>query len=347
MDETHNKSGEALPHNISLQRDEQGWFEAEGDKLAYQGNPYYLNLALQHDGIRRQLIPTKQEMMFLDTESSDPLSEGIHSPVPRMIHRYGNRVAVLVTDRCSIHCRHCFRRSFTGKGHADLSQSECDSIIGYIENHKEIQEVLLTGGDPLTLGDSSLLEILKRFRTVRDDLIIRLATRIPAVYPRRINPDLLREIGRLSPLWMVIQFNHPEELTPESRRALRIIREAGIPMVNQTVLLKAVNDDSDILARLFQGLLREGVKPYYLFQGDLARGTSHFRVPLERGWQIMDELRVKISGLAMPSYAVDLPGGGGKIPLNRSLLLRTTKTAYVFKNTEVDGREYEYPRETE
>jgi len=345
MDEPTSSLEQNLRESLGLRPEERRWAEGHGEKLSFKSNPYYLKLAGLHEGVRRQLVPLENELHFLDTESPDPLSEEIHSPLPRMVHRYPNRVAVLVTDRCSVHCRHCFRRSFTGKGHDDLSPMECDSIITYLKSHNEVQEVLLTGGDPLTLGDDEIRDLLEKFRSVRPGLLIRLATRIPAVLPMKIDEALCRILSAAAPLWAVMQFNHPAELTDESRRALSLLGKAGIPMVNQSVLLKGVNDDADTLAELFQGLLVQGVKPYYLFQGDLARGTSHFRVPLARGWQIMDELRQKVSGLALPVYAVDLPGGGGKIPLSRSLLVREEPEGYVFRNW--DDREYVYPREDE
>ena len=178
---------------------------------------------------------------------------------------------------------------------------------------------------------------MKRFRDVRRDLVLRLGTRIPSVLPRRIDEKFARELSRFTPLWMIVHLNHPAELTAESRLALKILRENGIPLVSQTVLLRGVNDNADTLAALFQGLLAAGVKPYYLFQGDLAAGTSHLRVPLERGWDIMDQLRQKVSGLALPRYAVDLPGGGGKIPLDRSLLTAENESGYVFRNGEGTG----------
>jgi lysine 2,3-aminomutase len=343
MEDPAHFSDQKLFNNLHLTHGEEQWFAAEGDKLSFKSNSYYLKLAEKHNGIRKQVIPEAAEFNFLESESPDPLAEKIHSPLPRMIHRYKNRIAVLVTDTCSIHCRHCFRRSFTGKGHDTISQEECDCITAYLNEHKEVQEVLLTGGDILTLTDDLILNILGRFRAVSEDLVIRLATRIPSVLPGRITPELAESLSKFTPLWMVIQYNHPAELTPQSKIALKQIREAGIPMVNQSVLLKGINDDSDTLAQLFQGLLSQGVKPYYLFQGDLAQGTSHFRVSLSRGWQIMDELRQKVSGLALPTYAVDLPGGGGKIPLTRSLLVREDVDGYVFKNS--DDQEYRYPRE--
>ncbi|MDC7233843.1 MAG: KamA family radical SAM protein [Spirochaetales bacterium] len=338
-----------IPDSIRLTENEKAWFAASQETLTFKSNPYYMDLARQSEAVRHQLIPTVSELDYREYESRDPLSEELFSPLPRMVHRYRNRVALLLTDNCSIHCRHCFRRSFTGTGNNNLSLEDCDRVIGYLNEHPEVKEVLLTGGDPLTLPLSHLAAILDRFRNRAENtkLILRMATRIPAVLPAGITGELLHVLRKSSPLWMVIQFNHPDELTAESREALQKIREAGIPAVNQTVLLKGINDDPQVLGELFQELLAEGVKPYYLFQGDLARGTSHFRVSLERGWQIMDELRQIVSGLAMPTYAVDLPGGGGKIPLSRSLLIRESETGYIFRNREDSNREFEYPRESD
>ncbi len=330
--------------DFPLEPGEEAWFARDGEKLSFKSNPYYLNLAREHRGIRRQVIPTEAELESSPSESADPLSEKEFSPLPRMVHRYANRIALLVTDNCAVHCRHCFRRSFTGKGSRDLSPRELEAVLAYVRAHEEIQEVLLTGGDPVTLPEEKLVRLLQAFRAVREGLLIRLGTRVPAVWPQRISEAFALELSRFSPLWVIVQFNHPAELTHESRRALGFLRKAGIPVVNQSVLLRGVNDDSDVLARLFQGLLAEGVKPYYLFQGDLARGTACFRVPLSRGWEIMEELRHKVSGLALPRYAVDLPEGGGKIPLSQSLLVRESETGYVFMNK---GKEYVYPREVE
>ncbi len=334
---------ERLSQLIMLSPGEERWFHSLKPRLSFRSSPYFLELARKHEGIRRQIIPREEELHSLPCESSDPLSEERFSPLPRMVHRYQNRVAVLVTDRCAVHCRHCFRRAFTGKDHHDLTVAEQERILFYLKEHEEVREVLLTGGDPLMLGDSQLFELLTRFRECRSDLVLRLGTRIPSVLPCRISPETARELGRYAPLWLIIHFNHPAELTEESRRTLALLRENGVPMVSQTVLLKGINDDAGTLAELFQGLLTAGVKPYYLFQGDLAAGTSHLRVPLSRGWEIMDQLRQRVSGLALPRYAVDLPGGGGKIPLDRSLLVDENEEGYVFRNGE--GGEFTYPRE--
>lgn len=332
-----------LGEYIELNRDEQEWFDKVDKGLSLLVNPYYLELAKRSEAVRKQCIPTSAELRLTALESDDPLAEDANSPFPRMVHRYKNRVAVLVTDQCAMHCRHCFRRSFTGQGRKPLTRAEISEICFYLREHREVKEVLLTGGDLMTMNDGPLLEMLKAFREVREDLLLRLATRIPSSLPQRITPHLVNELAGLGPVWVITQFNHPDELTEESRGALEMLRRGGLPVMNQTVLLKGINDREEILAELFQSLLVQGVKPYYLFQGDLAAGTSHFRTNLERGWEIMRTLRREISGLAMPVYAVDLPGGGGKIPLNESYLVERTESGFCFQNPE--GHTFIYPDE--
>lgn len=336
-------SASELGEYIKLNGDEQKWFDSADNGLSLLVNPYYLELARTSEAIRKQCIPTSAELLQTAVESDDPLSEDENSPLPRMVHRYKNRVAVLVTDQCGMHCRHCFRRSFTGQGRLPLNREERKDICSYIEKHREVKEVLLTGGDLMTLDDGPLIEMLTAFRGIREDLLLRLATRMPSSLPQRITPYLVEEIAKLGPVWIITQFNHPDELTKESRRALDLLRKGGLPVMNQAVLLKGINDQEEILAELFQGLLVQGVKPYYLFQGDLAAGTSHFRTNLERGWEIMRNLRREISGLAMPVYAVDLPGGGGKIPLSESYLVERSESGFCFQNPE--GRSFIYPDE--
>ena len=337
------RSLSGLSEKIVLREEERAWSGSDGKGLSLLINPYFLDLAARSESIRLQCVPRSAEHVVLPVETDDPLAESLHSPLPRMVHRYHNRAAVLVTDQCAMHCRHCFRRSFTGKGARVLSAEELTDIIEYLKEHTEVEEVLLTGGDLFTLDDEPLLDILKAFRSVRKDLILRLATRIPSVLPQRISFQLAEELEALSPVWVITQFNHPDELTPESREALRRLRKGGLPIMNQTVLLKGINDSEDVLARLFQELLVQGAKPYYLFQGDLAAGTSHFRSTLDRGWEIMANLRKRISGLAMPVYAVDLPGGGGKIPLSESYLIEKTDKGYLFRNP--DDNTFIYPAE--
>ncbi len=332
-----------LEKKLDLRREECGWFDKQESGLSLLVNPYFLELAKTSSALRSQCIPTEKELFKTLEETEDPLTEAPYSPVPRMVHRYPGRVAVLVTDQCALHCRHCFRRSFTGRGHARLTDEEIRPMTAYLKEHPQVREVLLTGGDPLTLDNGRLLNVIDQFRSVSSRLVLRLATRIPSVLPQRVDARLCRELSRRGPLWVITQFNHPDELTEESRRALGMLKNAGLPVMSQTVLLKGINDDADTLAQLFENLLVEGVKPYYLFQGDLAVGTSHFRTTLETGWQIMSQLRQRLSGLAMPVYAVDLPGGGGKIPLSESLLVEKNKKGYVFRNPQ--GDLFAYPDE--
>ncbi len=333
----------SLRETITLSKEEETWFDAGSPGLSLLVNPYFLEQAKHSRPLRSQCIPTGNELKKAEGESPDPLTEAPYSPVPRMIHRYPNRVAVLTTDQCAMHCRHCFRRSFTGKGNPPLKEAELKPMGDYITAHPEIREILLTGGDPLTMETGLLLRMIRQFRELSDSLVIRLATRTPSVLPGRIDSELARGLAGCGPLWVITQFNHPDELTQESRQALKHLREAGLPLLSQTVLLKGINDDAEVLGELFQMLLVEGVKPYYLFQGDLAEGTSHFRTSLEKGWEIMARLRQTISGLAMPVYAVDLPGGGGKIPLSESLLVEKNASGYVFRNPA--GDLYTYPDE--
>ncbi len=336
------RTSEGLEGQLVLGKQEKAWFETQKEGLSFLINPYFLELAKTSEGIRRQCIPDEAEFLRTPDESEDPLAEAPHSPLPRMVHRYRNRVAVLITDQCAMHCRHCFRRSFTGQDNHIIKTDEIRAITDYLKEHSEVKEVLLTGGDLLTLDDGPLMDILRQFRDVRPDLLLRLATRIPSVLPQRITSALTEALKTLGgPVWVITQFNHPDELTDESRFALKRLRESGFPVMNQTVLLKGINDREELLAELFQNLLVEGVKPYYLFQGDLAVGTSHFRTSLERGWEIMRNLRLMVSGLAMPVYAVDLPGGGGKIPLSEPFLVEKSDRGYTFRNPE--GKLYTYP----
>jgi len=333
--------------NLTLSERESAFFEyaGEDDKLKFKVNQYYFSLAGDHldDPIRRQFMPTIDEFSVKSYELTDPLGEVQYSPVPRLVHRYRDRVLMLVTDTCAMYCRHCFRRSFTGHDAGVISSEELSSIVSYLAEHKEVNEILLSGGDPLTCSDRKIKEILQAIRSARPEMVIRLASRIPAVQPSRITDELVNILKDTGPLWLVTQFNHKREFSPEAIGGIGKIVDSGIPMLNQSVLLKGVNDSVETLEDLCQSLVRLRIKPYYLFQGDLASGTSHFRVPLEKGYKLMSELRQRISGLALPVYAVDMPGGGGKIPLTENFSLGKDETHYYFKN--IEGKEYSYPRE--
>jgi lysine 2,3-aminomutase len=339
---------------IELSREQLSWFELTSGKAAEKPEylPFlttseYLDAALSADeggrqAVLKQIIPDVKEFSRQEYELSDPLGEHKFSPVPGLVHQYPGRALILVTDRCAMFCRHCFRRTFSGGLKGPISADELKPMLEYIDEHVEIKEILLSGGDPLTLSDTRIFEIISALKNTRSDLVIRLCSRIPVVNPGRITPAFIDRLSGFEGLWFVTHFNHSAELTAAPLRALRLLREGGIPLLNQTVLLKGVNDDVQILADLFQSLLAAGVKPYYLFQADLAVGTSHLRVPLERALDITRRLKDLISGMAMPRFAVDLPGGGGKITLStQSNQISRTGNFYIVKGN--DNEEYRYP----
>lgn len=317
----------------------------ERTRLPFGVSRYYAGLAESKDPgtdpIAAQYIPRPEERLRLPYESADPIGDARYEVSPRLIHHYPDRALLLVNDRCATYCRHCFRRHFTGHGGGRLTEANLASAVAYLKRTPQIHEILLSGGDPLMLEDREIDRILSSLKAVDPDYIIRLCTRMPVVLPARITDALASILESYEGLWAVIHANHPRELTPEFRSAIRRLIRAGVPVLNQAVLLRGVNDDVEVLEDLFRGLMRSGVKPYYLFQGDLAAGTAHFRVPMERGIALMRELRSKLSGAALPTYAVDLPGGG-KVPVESSLL-RTEGDAYVLRGP--DGGEYRYPRE--
>jgi len=323
---------------ISLTDDENEWFDrSKGDSLPLRVTHYYASLIDRsdpNDPIRRQVVPTINELTCSHTESDDPLEEVDHSPFPRLIHRYENRVALLVSDHCASYCRHCFRRRFTAKHESVISNEQLHLVCEYIKEHTEIREMLLTGGDPLMVNNKRLLYIIGSLRESRPDLVLRLCTRVIATYPQLIDESLITSLKSYStaPIVVMTQFNHHRELTCESIRAVSLFVENGFPLFNQTVLLKGVNDNSDTLISLMNALVSIKVKPYYLFQGDMVEGTGHLRLPLERTIELEKELRLSLSGLAMPTVAVDLPFGGGKVPIGSQYYLgRVDDKTHRFK----------------
>lgn len=325
-------------------------------RLPYGVSRYYAGLAAdtvggrrsaahgpQLDPITAQYVPSEAERDVRDYEDADPIGDLRYTVAPRLVHHYHDRALLLVNDRCAVYCRHCFRRHFTGHGAGRLSATELDEVCRYLQATPHVREVLLSGGDPLMLPDRELFAVMDRLRLVRNELLLRVCTRMPVVLPSRITEELVSGLAARRPVWMVIHANHPRELTESFVAAVGRVLRAGIPVSNQTVLLRGVNDEADTLEVLFSALVRIGVRPYYLFQGDLAAGTAHFRTSIDHGLAIMRVLRSRLSGLALPTYALDLPGGGGKVPVE-SALLRREPDAYVFAGP--DGREYRYPRET-
>lgn len=339
---------ESLQKRLALTPDEAA-FVQEGH-LPLKISDYYFRLIDPldpNDPIRRQVVPTIHEYQHRSWEDIDPLQEVSHSVTNRLIHRYKSRVAFLVTDYCATYCRHCFRRRFTGTMHGPASRKEIQQAAAYCKAHPEVTEILLTGGDMMTLGDQEIDEMLSIFRTARPDLIIRLCTRIPVTEPQRISDELVAMICRhdTAAFYLMVQFNHPRELTKEAIEATSKFIDHGIPAMNQSVLLRGVNDDVSTLEELCNKLLAARIKPYYLFQGDLVEGTDYFRVPLKRGMEIEAELRKRLSGLAMPAYTADLPHGGGKIPLCQNYLVdHTADGTWTFRTPDGELRHYHDPR---
>jgi lysine 2,3-aminomutase len=279
----------------------------------FKVSPYYAGLIKETgDAIWRQCIPDEQELVD-DGQEADPLAEGMLSPVPGLIHRYPDRVVLLVSNRCPVYCRFCMRKRHVGSDTA-LS-TDFEEALNYIQTHPAIQDVILSGGDPFMLDDASLEMILSRIRAIKHVKLIRIGTRVPVTLPERVTPELCDMLRRFQPLFINTHFNHPAEITDASSRACEFLADAGIPLGNQTVLLHNVNDNVEIMRKLLVGLLEIRVRPYYLHQMDLVKGTAHFRTSVAKGLEIIRGLRGHISGLAVPQYVIDLPNGKGKVPL--------------------------------
>jgi lysine 2,3-aminomutase len=317
-------------------------------RLPYGVSRYYAGLARtddpEHDPIAAQYIPRAAELVTLPYESADPIGDRRYLVAERLVHHYRDRALLLVSDRCATYCRHCFRRHFTGHGGGRLTDGQLEGACAYLKKTPAVKEILLSGGDPLMLSDAELEAIIRRLREIDPLYIVRVCTRMPVVLPSRVTEGLARMLGGFGAVWAVIHVNHPREITAEFTTGVRRLLSGAVPVLNQAVLLRGINDNADTLEELFRGLVRAGVKPYYLFQGDLAAGTGHFRVPIETGIALMRELRTRMSGIALPTYAVDLPGGGGKVPVETALV-RTEADAYILRGP--DGGEYRYPREVD
>jgi len=313
-------------------------------KLALGITPYFFNLIDQTDEqcpIRRQVIPREEETLTADWEMSDPCGEDSHSPVPGLVHRYPDRVLFLVTDRCASYCRYCTRSRLVSNASGYDFHPEFDRQIAYIAEHPEVRDVLLSGGDPLLLSDEKLENLLSRLRAIKHVEFLRIGSRIPIFLPQRITPELCDMLKQFHPLFLSIHTNHPRELTVEVRAALGRLVDAGIPLGNQSVLLRHVNDDVTVMRALVQKLLMCRVKPYYLYQCDLIAGSSHLRASVRQGLEIMSQLRGHTTGYAVPQYVIDAPGGGGKIPVNPVYVLSHNADRLVLRNYE--GKIFEYP----
>jgi len=301
------------------------------EKYPVRINPYYLSLIrYKGDPIWLQCFPSPEELA--DEEMpEDPLDEDAMSPVPSITHRYPDRVLFLVTSQCSMYCRFCTRKRKVGDS-SKISMKFIQDGIEYIRNHPEVRDVILSGGDPLMLTDYMLEKIIKALREIPHVEIIRIGTKMPCVLPQRITENLCNMLKKYHPIYVNTHFNHPWEITPESKRACEMLADAGIPVGNQTVLLRGVNDDPYVMQDLMKKLLAIRVRPYYIYQADITRGANHFRTPIKVGIEIMDKLRGHISGLAVPYYVIDAPGGGGKIPILPHYVIAHNESEIILRN---------------
>ncbi|MFO8099660.1 MAG: KamA family radical SAM protein [Salinibacter sp.] len=312
-------SAEALADWIEPTPEERAAIEKTDDIFRWNVTPYYAHLMDADDPscpVRRQVVPTMDELGPDIVNGMDPLDETGHSPVKNLIHNYEDRVAFCVTAECAVYCRYCLRKRMVGDANYFMRTDEHQAAIDYIAAHDEIRDVLLTGGDPLTFNEDNLEWLLRRLRAIDHVELIRFGTRMPVKLPYRITDALCDLLARHHPIWVNTHFNHPKELTDDAAAAIDRLKSAGVPVGNQTVLLRGINDDVPTMKALNEGLARMRVRPYYLYQAQLIGGTAHLRTPIERGMHIMRELRGRTSGFAIPDYVLDTPHG--KVPLNRS-----------------------------
>lgn len=326
--------------------------EVDGVKKCLQSlrmaiTPYYLSLIDEsdpNDPIRKQAIPTAMELIQSEGELADPLHEDGDSPVPGLTHRYPDRVLLLVTDQCSMYCRHCTRRRFAGQNDKPLPMTQIDRAIDYIAQTPIVRDVLISGGDPFLLSDEKLEHIIKRLRSIPHVEIVRLGSRTPVVMPQRITPELVNMLKKYHPIWINTHFNHPDEITEESKRACALIADAGIPLGNQSVLLRGVNDCVHVMKKLVHELVKIRVRPYYIYQCDLSVGLQHFRTSVSKGLEIMEGLRGHTSGFCVPTYVIDAPGGGGKIPVMPNYVISQGFSKIILRNFEGVITTYEEPQ---
>jgi lysine 2,3-aminomutase len=335
---------EALEALMPLTPTERAGVSQAGQHLAMAITPYFFNLIDVNDPncpIRAQVIPRAEELTTAPWEMADPCGEDEHMPVPGLVHRYPDRVLFLVTDRCAAYCRYCTRsRVVSGAGEQHL-HTEFDAAINYIREHTEVRDVLLSGGDPLLFSDERLEHVLSQLRAIKHVEFLRIGTRIPIFLPQRITPELCAMLRKYHPLWMSIHTNHPKEATHEVREACGRLADAGIPLGNQSVLLRGVNDDAAVMKQLVHKLLMMRVRPYYIYQCDPVKGTHHLRTTVRKGIEIIEALRGHTTGYAVPQYVIDAPGGGGKVPIGPEYVLAHDKQRVIIRNYE--GKVFEYP----
>lgn len=307
---------------------------------------YYLDLidwSDPDDPLRRQVLPLSAEEEVLPDDLRDPIGDDRHSPVPGIVHRYPDRVLLLLTATCAVHCRFCFRREFIGQPTRTLRPEQFEAALGYIVDHPEIWEVILSGGDPLVFPDRYLQSVFQRLRAIPHVKIIRVHSRVPAIFPGRITTAFATLARRYAPFYLIVHVNHPREVTLEFVEHVGELIDRGVPVLSQSVLLRGVNDEVRVLAALFKRLVEARVKPYYLHQLDRAPGTNHFRVPIQDGLRLMEGLRGHLSGLCLPTYMLDIPGGPGKVPLTPRYVHLRTDRLYDVVNHRGERFTYEEP----
>lgn len=323
---------------ITLGKEQRKAFEKTVEKFPMSITPYYLSLIdteeMQNDPIFLQSVPLPQELDILKGDMADPLHEDQDSPAPCVTHRYPDRVLLLVSNTCPMYCRHCTRKRRVGDQDTIPNKSAIQQGIDYIRNTPQVRDVLLSGGDPFLLSDDYLDWILTELRSIDHVEIIRIGTRTPVVLPYRITPELTAILKKHKPVWVNTHFNHPREITQSARTALDMLADAGIPLGNQTVLLSGINDCPRIMKALVHQLTRNRVRPYYLYQCDLSEGLSHFRTPVGKGIEILESLIGHTSGFCVPTYVIDAPGGGGKIPVMPNYLISWSTNKVVLRNYE-------------
>jgi len=322
---------------INLTKQEEEDIKKVLDKFRMGITPYYAAQMDKEDHtcpIRMQAVPTIAETHIGAADMTDPLHEDEDSPVEGLTHRYPDRVLFLVTDQCSMYCRHCTRRRFAGQQDKAVSTDKIDKQIEYIRNTPEVRDVLLSGGDALLISDEKLEYIIKKLREIPHVEIIRIGSRTPVVCPQRITDDLVNMLKKYHPIWLNTHFNHPKEITPESTEAIAKLADAGIPLGNQSVLLRGINDCVHVMKDLVQQLVKIRVRPYYIYQCDLSLGIEHFRTPVAKGIEIMEGLRGHTSGYAVPTFVVDAPGGGGKTPVMPNYVLSRSSNKLILRNYE-------------
>ena len=337
------RNKEDLSQIIKLSVDEEKGIGKASGRLSMAITPYWASLIDPEDPncpLRRQAVPVAGESLVSPHEMVDPCAEDRDSPAAHLVHRYPDRVLLLATDHCALYCRHCTRRRLVGEHHEDNSASRFDAAIEYIKANRKIRDVLISGGDPFIMEDQEIESLLEKLRAISHVEFLRIGTRVPVTLPQRISEKMVNMLKKYSPLWISIHFNHPKEITKRCKIACEMLADAGFPLGSQSVLLKGINDRPYIMKKLMQELLQIRVRPYYIYQCDPVRGTQHFRTPVAVGINIVEKLRGHTSGYAVPTYVIDGPGGGGKIPVGPNYILSQAKGKYVLRNYK--GKIYTY-----